>query len=250
MQLSFVIPAHNEEKRMSACLDSVMQELHRTEHAHDVEVVVVNNASTDRTKEIALRYPGVRVVDEPRLGLVRARARGFAETTGEFVANIDSDVMLPPGWLARVFREFERNPQLACLTGPLVYYDLSGWDQFLTQIFYWGGFAFHVIFRALKIGALVQGGNFVLRRDAWIRAGGFNTEIDFYGEDTDVAKRIVKQGWVKFSFYLPVLSSGRRLAREGVLATGWRYAINYFWVTVTGQPFTTTSAHKRAHLNQ
>jgi glycosyltransferase involved in cell wall biosynthesis len=246
MKISFAIPAHNEERRIGACLDAVMQEISRTDLEHrDVEIVVVNNASTDRTRDSALRYPGVRVVDEPDKGIVKARARGFSGSSGDIVANIDADVLLPPGWLECVFREFERNPKLVCLSGPLVYYDLPALEQFLAKIFCWIGFAFHLIFRFLGIGAWVQGGNFVLRRDAWLRAGGFDTSIDFYGEDTDVARRIVKQGKVKFSFALAVRSSGRRLAGEGVLATGWRYALNYFWVTVTGKPYTKTSRDVR-----
>ena len=46
----------------------------------------------------------------------------------------------------------------------------------------------------LRVGSVVQGGNFVLRRDAWIKAGGFNREIKFYGEDTDVAVRLSMVG--------------------------------------------------------
>ncbi len=241
MKLSFVIPAHNEEFTLGACLDSIMRELAATDHRYDAEIIVVNNASGDRTRTVALRYPGVHVVDEPQKGLVKARARGFRESTGDIVANIDADTLLPPGWLARVFYEFERDTNLACLTGPLVYYDLSPARQLLVRIFCWLAFITHIIFRTLGIGAWVQGGNFILRRDAWERAGGFDTSIDFYGEDTDVARRIVRQGKVKFMFRLPIYSSGRRLAHEGVLAIGWRYTINYFWVLLFGKPRHTTS---------
>lgn len=241
MKLSFVIPAHNEEYTLGACLDSIMRELAATDHRYDVQIIVVDNASGDRTRAVALRYPGVKVVDEPQKGLVRARARGFKEATGNLVANIDADTILPPGWLARVFDEFDHDADLVCLTGPLLYYDLSPFWQFLVRIFCWFGFFFHIVFRFFRIGAWVQGGNFILRRDAWVRAGGFDTNIDFYGEDTDVARRIVKQGKVKFMFRLPIYSSGRRLAHEGVLAIGWRYTINYFWVLLFGKPHTTAS---------
>ncbi len=59
------------------------------------------------------------------------------------------------------------------------------------------------------------------------KIGGFNTSIDFYGEDTDIACRIREVGDVKFSFSFPIYSSGRRLAKEGILKTGCRYALNY-----------------------
>mgnify|MGYP001562406315 FL=1 len=245
MKLSFVIPAHNEEFTLGACLDSIMRELAAADHRYDVEVIVVNNASGDRTKAVALRYPGVRVVDEQHKGIVKARARGFAETTGELVANIDADTVLPRGWLTTVFSEFERRPDLVCLSGPLVYHDLPLSVQLIAKLFNVGAFLMHLLVRFLHIGAQVQGGNFILRRDAWIRAGGFDTSIDFYGEDTDVARRISKQGTVKFTFRLPIYSSGRRLAHEGVLAIGWRYTINYFWVLLFGKPHTTASRDVR-----
>jgi cellulose synthase/poly-beta-1,6-N-acetylglucosamine synthase-like glycosyltransferase len=183
----------------------------------------------------------VRVVDEPQKGIVKARARGFKETTGELVANIDADTVPPKGWLATVFDEFERHPKLVCLSGPLVYHDLPLSAQIIAKLFNFGAFLVHLLVRFLRVGAQVQGGNFILRRDAWARAGGFDTSIDFYGEDTDVARRISKQGKVKFMLRLPIYSSGRRLAHEGVLAIGWRYTINYFWVLLFGRPHTTVS---------
>ena len=245
MKLSFVIPAHNEEFTLGACLDSIMRELASANHRYDVEIIVVNNASGDRTRAVALRYPGVHVVDESQKGIVKARARGFKETTGELVANIDADTVLPKGWVTTVFSEFERHPHLVCLSGPLVYHDLPLSAQIIAKLFNCVALLVHFLVRFLRIGAQVQGGNFVLRRDAWIRAGGFDTSIDFYGEDTDVARRISKQGNVKFTFRLPIYSSGRRLAHEGVLAIGWRYTINYFWVLLFGKPHTKVSQDVR-----
>ena len=70
------------------------------------------HSSFERTREVALRYPGVKVVDEPTPGIVWARARGFAESTGELVANVDADNMLTPGWLSFTLDEFDRDPRL------------------------------------------------------------------------------------------------------------------------------------------
>ncbi len=66
MRLSFVVPAYNEEAYLPACLESILAQTR--ELGDDVEIIVVNNASTDRTREVALGYPGVRVVDEPPRG--------------------------------------------------------------------------------------------------------------------------------------------------------------------------------------
>ena len=71
MKISFVIPAYNEQRNIADCISAVQAEINRTGFLS--EIVVVNNASTDRTKEIASGYPNVRVVDEIRKGLVWAR---------------------------------------------------------------------------------------------------------------------------------------------------------------------------------
>lgn len=237
MKLAFVIPAYNEEALIGKCVESVLAEVKRS--GRDVDVVVVNNNSTDRTREIAASYEGARVVDELQKGLVSARDGGFRTTTAELVANIDGDTIVPPGWLDTVFAEFEKDPKLVCLSGPYVYYDLNPWQRFLVGMFYGLTSLIYWVNRyVLRVGSVVQGGNFVLKRDAWIKAGGFNREIKFYGEDTDVAVRLSKQGNVKFTHKLKMLTSGRRLAEEGVFRTGLTYTLNFFWVTFAGKPAT------------
>ena len=247
MRISFVIPAYNEEKRLPQCLEAIDCELART--ACDAEVIVVNNASTDHTGEIARSYSWVRVVDEPLKGLVRARRAGFVASTGELVANIDSDTMLPEGWLATVLAEFRKDEHLAALSGPFIYYDLSVFQRALAKAFYIFGYLSylvnHYIFRA---GAMLQGGNFIVRRTYLERAGGFDTSIEFYGEDTDVARRISKVGKVKWTFKLPMYASGRRLKYEGIVVTGLRYAGNYFYVLVFGKPLTAAYTDIRKDL--
>jgi GT2 family glycosyltransferase len=90
----------------------------------------------------------------------------------------------------------------------------------------------------LRAGSMVQGGNFVLRASALRAIGGFNTDIAFYGEDTDVARRLNRVGKVVFTFQLKMFSSARRLKNEGMLIIGWRYTINYLWTTFRKRPFT------------
>jgi glycosyltransferase involved in cell wall biosynthesis len=246
MKISFVIPAHNEEAAIGACVERILAEIRRAHAA--AEVIVVNNASTDGTHAAAARYPGVRVVDELKKGIVQARARGFAESDGELVANIDADNLMPAGWIDTVLREFAADPNLVCLSGPLFYYDLSPLARSITSFFYRIGLmGAAAARRTLGHGAVVQGGNFVFRRDAMLRAGGYDTSIDFYGEDTAVGRRLEPYGRVKFTFRLPIRSSGRRLAKEGIVRTGWRYALNFLWVTFFRRPYHTRSTDIRTH---
>ncbi|MBS3903049.1 MAG: glycosyltransferase family 2 protein [Anaplasmataceae bacterium] len=237
MTLSFSIPAHNESKNINACLEAIRREAAVAEVA--VEIVVIDNASQDDTALVAQKVPGVRVVREEQKGLLFARQRGFRETTGELIANIDADTLLTSGWIKKVLQEFESDPKLVALSGPYIYHDLSWWPRFVTKLFYGVAYGIHAVAHLfLGKAALLQGGNFIVRRSALEAIGGFNTNLSFYGEDTDIAKRISVMGKVKFSFDLPALTSGRRLAKEGVFLTGWRYAINHFWVIFFDRPFT------------
>jgi glycosyltransferase involved in cell wall biosynthesis len=237
MRLSFVVPAYNEEAYLPACLESILAQAR--ELGDQVEIIVVNNASTDRTREVALGYPGVRVVDEKRKGLTFARQAGFAASTGELIANVDSDSRLTPGWVATVLKSFARDPKLVSLSGPFIYYDLTPSQRVSVQVFYAIAFLVYAINRwLLRAGSMVQGGNFVLRRDALVKIGGFDTTISFYGEDTDVARRMHQVGTVKFTSRLKMFSSARRLKKEGMMTMAWRYTLNYFWTTFSKKPFT------------
>ena len=237
MRLSFVVPAYNEADYLGACLDSILRETRR--NMIPTEVIVVNNASTDDTRAVALRYPGVRLVDEPRKGLTYARQAGLAACTGELIANVDADSRLPENWLQTVLDEFDRTPELMALSGPLCYYDLKRRQLLLVHVFYLLAWATYLTNRyVLRVGSMVQGGNFIVSRSAMERIGGFDVSIAFYGEDTDIARRISAVGKVRFTFRLKMFSSARRLKKEGILRTAWRYTLNYFWVTFLERPYT------------
>jgi glycosyltransferase involved in cell wall biosynthesis len=254
MLLSFVVPAYNEEAYLGACLESILDQTRGLEHL--TEIIVVNNASTDSTREIALSYiakygPRVRLVDELRKGLPFARQAGFLASTSPLIANVDADSRLTPGWVEKVlatFREHEarnheanqsRQRPLVSLSGPLVYYDLTPRQSRLVNVFYgiaWLTYATNKYI--LRVGSMVQGGNFVLSRAALEAIGGYDTSITFYGEDTDIARRLHAIGKVLFTFDLKMLSSARRLKHEGMITIAFRYAVNYFWTTFFKRPFT------------
>ena len=236
-RISFIVPAYNEEVLLPACLEAILAEIERSRV--EAEVIVVNNASTDRTVEVALKFPSVTVVQQPIKGLVQARSAGFAACSGELVANIDADTLVPPFWIDRVLAEFDRDPDLVTVSGPYDYYDVPFRIRAAARLFYWVGFATYSFNRhVLRVGSMVQGGNFVLKREALVRAGGFDEKFTFYGEDTDIARRMSGVGRVKFTWALMAKSSGRRLKGDGLIMTGIRYSANYLWANFLGKPFT------------
>jgi cellulose synthase/poly-beta-1,6-N-acetylglucosamine synthase-like glycosyltransferase len=235
--ISFVVPAYNEELHLSKTLTAIIAEIRRT--GCQAEIIVVNNASTDGTGALAASFPEVTVVDEPVKGLVQARRAGFLAARGDLIANVDADTIVTAGWLDRVLLEFRRHPRLVALSGPYIYYDVSKATRAAVRAFYIMGYGCYILSRfVLRAGSMLQGGNFVVRRTALEEIGGYNPLFSFYGEDTDLARRLRAVGGVKFTFRLPALSSGRRLVGEGLVRIGVRYSMNFVWATFFHKPFT------------
>jgi glycosyltransferase involved in cell wall biosynthesis len=103
-EVSFVIPVLNGERDVRRCLASIQELDVRPE---TVEVIVMDNGSTDRTQQI-VRECGRLCVVVPGVHVGALRNQGVAQARGEFVAFVDVDVELTPGWLRHglvVFRE-------------------------------------------------------------------------------------------------------------------------------------------------
>lgn len=105
--LSVVVPAYNVEDYLADCLSSVLQQSHAA-----LEVVVVDDGSTDRTGEIADGYAGrdprVRVVHQENAGLGAARNVGVGHCSGELLAFVDSDDLVVEGAYAKLVGSLER----------------------------------------------------------------------------------------------------------------------------------------------
>ena len=94
--LSVIIPAYNVEDYIEECLNSVSQQL-----TSDIEVIIVDDGSTDRTSELISQYKknSVVVVSQKNSGLSAARNSGLDKATGEYVAFLDSDDFWAPNFL-------------------------------------------------------------------------------------------------------------------------------------------------------
>ncbi|MEZ5726781.1 MAG: glycosyltransferase [Burkholderiaceae bacterium] len=101
MQISVVIPAHNEEKYIGRCLSSI-----RNQSVPDdvqIETIVVLNRCTDRTEEIATSYGAVVVSDDSK-NLSAIKNTGVSHATSEWVVTIDADSWMSGGVLAEIHR--------------------------------------------------------------------------------------------------------------------------------------------------
>ena len=159
LRLSAIICGYNEEKLLAAALHSLFAQTRLPD-----EVIVVNNASTDRTRAIAEGFPRVTVVDEPAKRLVKARARGLREAKGDILVYVDAACRAPVMLFERMERRFLSDPKVVAITGPYRFYDwdwmgVAGpacYDYTLAPL---AQFSAHYI---LRIGALLYGANFAV----------------------------------------------------------------------------------------
>jgi glycosyltransferase involved in cell wall biosynthesis len=235
IRLTVVIPAYNEEAYLPDCLKAVLAELAANPDRGPFEVLVVDNASTDQTAAIAGRFPNVRIVAEPRKGLTRARQRALEEAKGAILAFVDADTRMPAGWIGKVLDKFHNNDQVVCVTGPYVYHDVTPVKAACVRL-YWRLMAAP----AYRLtGYMAVGGNFAARAAALVKIGGFDSTIAFYGEDTDIARRLAAVGHVVFDKKLVMPTSARRLHAEGFVRIAVRYAANFAAEAISGRPLTT-----------
>ncbi len=232
MKVSVVIPAHNEEGWIEKTLEALLAQDHP-----DIEIIVVDNASTDRTYAISKGFRGVTVLTEERRGGQYARERGRRQASGEIIANLDADCIPKPDWVRKGAAYFS-DPRIIAVTGPYDYYDgnrvsrVSG-----TVSMRYIGNALHKIFSVVfRRGLFITGGNLFVRASALETIGGYDTSIRFHGDDTDTGKRLARLGAVIFKNDIAVGSSTRRFQAVG-WAVMWRYFINYAWVVAFGAPF-------------
>ena len=227
LKISLIIPAYNEEKYIGRCLDSVIE---NTENRL-FEIIVIDNNSTDKTSIEAGKKSGVRVILETNKGVTRARQRGFMESTGDIIAFIDADCEVPKGWIEKIIKEFSENNNLALLSGPYKYIGITKTQSILEKI-YWNIIAYPVY---LLLGYMSIAGNTVIRRSVLEKMNGINTEIEFYGDDTDTAKRASKFGKVKFDMKFNLFSSPRRMQNQGLFNMTLKYVVNFLTVALIGK---------------
>ena len=221
-KVSIVIPAYNEEK----CLAATLTKVCALEYPN-FEVIVVDNASADRTGEIARTFP-VKVVREEKKGLLHARERGRVEATGEFIANIDADCLPEKDWLANGMQYFT-SEKIVAVSGPYDYFD--GKWAFRTSSLFLQKYVYSGISKAMqafgKSGVLI-GGNNIIRAQTLAEVGGYDTSILFYGEDTDTARRVSQKGTIVFSSRFRMPTSARRFHNEGTIRIATLYFYHFF----------------------
>ena len=212
VKISLVVPAFNEEKLIVETLRSIRAASQSfTEAGWQMELVVCDNNSTDRTAELS-RAEGARVVFEPVNQIARARNAGAAAAVGDWLIFIDADSQPSAALFADVAREIRRGGVIAGgstvkLEGPYRLASLitRGWNL-LSRLNRWAA------------------GSFIFCETAAFREiGGFNQEL-FASEELDLSHRLKRLGRSTGRRFVilhehPLVTSARKLH----LYTPWEH---------------------------
>jgi len=199
---SIIIPAYNEEKYLTACLKSVFNQ---NSPKSQYEVIVVDNASTDKTPQIARKFNKVILVSEPKKGLIRARNKGLDISRGKIIINLDADCIVPKGWLKKIKKKFQNNKNLVLLTGP--YLSQKGENNFIDSLSIKMVNFFYKNFNKL---IAYWGGNTAVKKSALIRIGGYNLSNPYHDE-LSLLSKLNKIGKLTFDPALKITSSNRKI---------------------------------------
>ena len=145
--LSIIIPAYNEEERLPLTLDAILEWSNNTS-LFNVEFIIVNDGSSDRTSEIVCRYikkdARIRLIEETHVGFMNAIISGFKQARYPYVSNMDADCAVHPREFENLFRYLDNNTivmgsrilrgNLPPIKGKSIYRRILSWG--LALIFY------------------------------------------------------------------------------------------------------------------
>jgi glycosyltransferase involved in cell wall biosynthesis len=199
-----IICTYNRDYYLGAAIDSLL-----AQDCEHYEVIVVDNASSDRTREVVearLPHPRLKYIYEPTVGLSVARNRGAKETDAAFLAYLDDDAEASPQWLRVVRDAYLSNEKLGVAGGKV---ELI-WPPGLTQP-EWMSDVLAEALGAMDLGTEVvkitnpnltpRGVNYSLRRAFFEQVGGFDPNLGRIGkkllsnEELYMTELALKNGW-------------------------------------------------------
>lgn len=197
--ISFIVPAHNEERELGLTLEKIEAAAQAT--GNSCEIVVVDDASTDHTAVLAAGW-GARVISIDRRQIAAARNAGAAAACGEVLFFVDADTRIEPVHIANALEALA-----AGAVGGSARLEMDGTLPFWAR-------TFMRVFSVFYFGAGLGVGAFLfMRRETFTAVGGFD-ERYFAGEEVYLSQALKRHG--RFVILrTPVLTSGRKVRMHG-----------------------------------
>jgi len=184
--VSVIIPAYNA----AATINETLAALEDQTYQGSLEIVVVDDGSTDSTKSIVEKHPRVRCFFQPNAGPASARNLGVRKSSGEVLLFTDSDCRPEPRWVEKMVAGFSA-PDIAVVAGS---YGIANPRALLAQIIYQ-----EIRYRHERLmpefSRAFGSYNFAIRRGIFEAVGGFNAVYRrASGEDNDLSYKVLKSG--------------------------------------------------------
>ena len=210
MKISIIIPAYNEENYLPATLEKIGAALANADC--DSETIVVDNESTDKTKQIAENF-GAKVFTETEHNIAKVRNTGAKNAVGDVLIFVDADTIVPTSLLQKIADAMKDE---RCFGGAAA----VDYEQFERKWmkFYLRGWQFWGTFFNMK-----QGATQFCRKAVFENLGGYDETI-FMGEDVIFYWRLAKfakktNGYLFFIENPKVITSARRFDRMSIWKT-------------------------------
>lgn len=238
-QISAIICTHNRDAYLGAAIDSLLAQ----NITEEFEVIVVDNASSDRTREVVesrLPHPRLRYVYEPITGLSVARNTGANEATSPILAYLDDDAVASPQWLQTLYDAYQRNDRLAVAGGKvtLLWAEGSRPPRWLSLGLAGNLGAYDLGDELVYVdrpGLTPRGLNYSIRRTFLSQVGGFDVNLGRVGtnllsnEELRMTELALELGW--HVAYVPEALVAHHVAPERLkpswfLTRGWWQGIS------------------------
>jgi cellulose synthase/poly-beta-1,6-N-acetylglucosamine synthase-like glycosyltransferase len=188
--VTVIVPVYNEKEGIAAAVRS----LAASDHGQ-VEVIVVDDGSTDGTADIAqaLHLPNVRVIRQPNGGKPNALNAGIAAASHDLIVMVDGDTVVEPDSIRRLVQPFA-DPRVGAVAGNVKVGNRRSLVARWQHIEYVIGFNLdRRLYETLRCMPTVPGALGAFRRNAVLEAGGLSA--DTLAEDTDLTMAICRAGW-------------------------------------------------------
>ncbi|AKG22498.1 glycosyltransferase family 2 protein [Calothrix sp. 336/3] len=238
-QISAIICTHNRDTYLGAAIDSLLAQ----DFAAGFEVIVVDNGSSDRTRQVVesrLSNPKLKYIYEPVLGLSVARNAGAQAAQGDILAYLDDDAVASPQWLRVLYNAYEQNAQLAIAGGKvtLIFPEGVSPPRWLSQGLAANLGAYDLGATQVYIenpGLTPRGLNYSIRRCFLADIGGFDPNLGRVGknllsnEELQMTELALQRGWQVA--YIPEAIAAHnvpleRLQRSWYFNRGWWQGIS------------------------
>ncbi len=218
--VSIIIPVKNEERRIVECLLNLTFAIEKYEKP--VEIIVVDNGSTDSTVEKAKKF-NAKVFVLPGASISALRNYGVGHASGSICAFIDSDILVSKDWLCMGMKYFsgENKSNIACV----------GASPYLADHASWAAKAMHLVVECRGSFSLkrqwIASMNMFVRKDVFQSLGGFNEKLTT-AEDVDFGYRLTKKYVIVYDRNIKVVHLGEPAGLfELFQKERWRSTSNY-----------------------